>query len=81
MATLPSIENMLLGLRGGLGLPARDDFRKSRFTNLEMSFQGHTKLASELLAEVFQALEMDEHACQDAMRNLQEWGNLIKHWN
>lgn len=78
MATLPSIENMLLGVRGGLGLPARDDFKKSRFTNLEMSFQGHSELASNLLLEIFQALEMDERACQDALGNLLEWGNFYK---
>lgn len=78
MATLPSIEHMLLGVRGGLGLPARIDLKKSRFTNLEMSFQSHTELASELLLDIFQALEMDERACEDALGNLLEWDNFHK---
>lgn len=44
-----------------------------------MEFQNHTKLTEKLLVEIFEALDMDEQACMDAVGNLQEWANFHKH--
>lgn len=70
MATVPSFESALLGVRDGLGLKPRTDLNKKRFRNLEMNFQNHVELTGELLIEIFKALEMDEHARKDAMGNI-----------
>jgi hypothetical protein len=78
MATLPSIESALLGVRGSLGLKPRPDLSKKRFKNLKMNLQNHSELSGELLIEIFDALEMDGQARKDAMGNLLEWANFDK---
>jgi hypothetical protein len=78
MATIPSFESALLGVRGSLGLKPRTDLNKPRFKNLEMNLHKHTELAGGLLIEIFEAMEMDEQACMDAMGHIMKWAAFNK---
>ena len=76
MALIPSFENVLLEVHQSLGLER--DPRKKKFAGQKMQFDNHIKMTIELIEAIFDALDMDGQACNDALNNLMEWGNFHK---
>lgn len=74
MALIPTFENLLVELHQGLGLER--DARKKKFSEQKMQLKNHTKMAAELISDIFESLDMDKQACEDAMGNLLEWANF-----
>lgn len=76
MALIPSFETILLEVHQSLGLER--DPRKKKFAAQEMQLDNHVKMATELLIDIFNSLDMDGQACKDAMTNCMEWANFNK---
>lgn len=73
MATLPSIEAILLEIRQSLGGSAYK--RKKKFAAGEGRLEEHFEMAREVLRDIFDALELDEEARFSAEGNLLDLAN------
>lgn len=78
MARIPSFEETLLEIHQSLGLERRPSKFVGQFSDLGMSLDKHEEMARELLDEIFDALNMDGQAQEDATGNMFEWGNFHK---
>lgn len=76
MATLPSIEAILLEIRQSLGGSAYK--RKKKFAAGEGRLEKHFAMGREVLRDIFDALEMDEDARLSAGRNLMDLANACQ---
>lgn len=76
MAHIPSFEELLTEIHQGLGL--KRDSRKAKFVSLGMELDKHVSMAGKLISEIFDALGMDRPACEDAVRNVEEFGQFYK---
>lgn len=76
MACLPTFEELLFEVHRSLGLNTSQ--RKKKFVDLEMQLDNHLEAAREMLAAVFEALNMDHQAAGDALANCSEWANFLK---
>lgn len=74
MALIPTFENLLLEAHQGLGLER--DPRKKKFSEQKMQLKNHSEMAAKLISDIFESLDMDQQACEDAMGNLLEWANF-----
>lgn len=70
MATIPSLETLLIEIRQSLGLPSHQTRAQQKFVALEQLLPNHREMLEEGLLEIFAALEMDAAAQHDAMLNL-----------
>ena len=70
MATIPSLETVLIEIRQSLGLPRHQTRTQQKFVAFEQPLQNHREMLEEGLLEIFSALEMDAAAQHDAMLNL-----------
>jgi hypothetical protein len=77
MATIPSTEVLLLEVHQSLGLSAPK--KKNELIGLERPLETHQKIISDLVVEIFQALNMDEQAMPDALKNLLELLRVNNH--
>jgi hypothetical protein len=68
MATIPSTEQLLLEVHQCLGLSAPT--KKKELIGFERPLETHQRIISELISEIFTALNMDEQAKDDASINL-----------
>lgn len=71
MALIPSLENVLLEVHQSLGL--KRDPRKKKYAEQKMQLDNHLKMTSGIIESIFDALDMDEQAADDARNNLMEW--------
>ena len=76
MALIPSFENILLEVHQSLGLER--DPRKKKFAAQEMQLNNHLEMTGKILDAIFQALDMDEQACKDAITNCLEFASFNK---
>ncbi|GGX13172.1 ankyrin repeat domain-containing protein [Undibacterium macrobrachii] len=68
MATIPSTEQLLLEVHQCLGLSAPT--KKKELIGFERPLETHQRIISELISEIFTALNIDEQAKNDASINL-----------
>ncbi len=78
MATLFSIETVLLEIQKSLGLSLFTTKEKSKFKRLEMQMENFTDAWMTSLDEIFNALDMDDAAKRDAFEEVQEMLNFHK---
>lgn len=78
MATLPSFEGMLLEVFQSLELGPLQSTTKNKFADLGYSLQTQSEKQRDFLVRMFDALEMDDHARQDAISNFLDWANFHK---
>lgn len=76
MAHIPAFEELLAEIHQGLGL--QRDPRKPRFVAFELGFDAHVAMAGKLIAEIFEALDMDGPACLDAVHGTEDFGQFHK---
>jgi hypothetical protein len=76
MAHIPTIEEMLIEVRQGLGLKL--DVREDEFSKLKKSLKIHFDVMEELLKGIFIALNMDEQDCRDVLNNLKDFAGFNK---
>jgi hypothetical protein len=73
MAHLPTFEEIVLQVHQSLGLVRPASKHVNKFSELGFPLARHRDFASALLKDIFSALEMDEQAQADALRNIGEW--------
>lgn len=76
MAHLPTFEEILSEVHVRLGLEALPS--KSRFTSYKMEVDGHVDRVGTLLEQIFDALELDDRARQDALLVVEKLGGILK---
>jgi hypothetical protein len=76
MPRIPSFEETLSQVRQSLGLTR--DSQEKRFTDFDLQIDNHKMMLERMLDEIFEALDMDEQARHDALRNLIEWTSFHK---
>lgn len=76
MAHLPTFEEILSEVHVRLGLEALPS--KSRFTSYKMEVDGHVDRIGTLLEQIFDALELDDRARQDALQVVEKLGGILK---
>lgn len=89
MARLPSLEELLLEFHQSLGLKTYLNQKESKpesypsrwkndFSDLGMPLEKYSEEFPKMLMAIFQALDMDEDPCQDALSNVMEWAGFHK---
>lgn len=78
MALIPSFEHLLLEVHQGLGNTTNFGAKKQRFIDQEMTLARHRDMTRILLDEIFDSLEMDAQAREDAIGNCKEWIDFHK---
>ena len=76
MAHLPSFEEILTEVHSGLGLKALPN--KGRFTSYELEVDGHGARVRQLLQDIYDALELDGRAQQDATHVIEKLAGVLK---
>lgn len=73
MAHIPTFEETLLQIHQSLGLERPASKHVNKFSELGFPLERHREFTSDLLEDIFTALEMDEQAKADALQNIGEW--------
>ncbi|NTV09664.1 MAG: ankyrin repeat domain-containing protein [Zoogloea sp.] len=76
MAHLPSFEEILTEVHSRLGLKALPN--KGRFTSYELEVDGHGDRVRQLLQDIYDALELDGRAQQDATHVIEKLAGILK---
>jgi len=77
MATIPTLEELLLEVHQSLGLKFEQK-DKDKLPNLKKPLANHLERVQGLLGDIFATLGLDDSACVDAMSNVIEWANFDK---
>ncbi len=78
MTTFPSAEAILLEFLQSLGGTSFQTNKKQKFATGEASLEKHFEMGQEVVADIFDALELDTAARGSATRNFQAFANAYK---
>ncbi|HQT74621.1 MAG TPA: hypothetical protein PLX84_11840, partial [Acidiphilium sp.] len=78
MTTFPSTEAILLEFLQSLGGNSFQTNKKRKFATGEASLEKHFEMGQEMVADIFDALELDDAARGSATRNFQAFANAYK---